>query len=724
MTNALHRLGCYAARRPFVVIGTWLALAVLVIIASTTLGRELEDTFAVPGLDSQQAVDLLAAAGSEDAGLTAQVVAAPLAGGGTFDVEINRGALEDLAATLERLPKVVSVAEPMVSPTGDVALLQVQYPVFEELRPVDLAEIEHAIDDARAGSPLRIELGGDLSARFDDGDTGLAEMIGLGAAIVILLLAFGSLIAAGLPIAVAIFGLAVGTSSFALVNHLIDIPAWSPDLATMIGLGVGIDYALFLVTRYREHLRRGAAVEEAVGHAVATAGQSVIFAGGTVIIAILGVAVAGVPFLTAAGVATSVTVLLMVLASITLVPAFLGLSGHRIDRFTLGRFTLGRRRTEQPTVTHTGWERWGRHVSRHARRYAVGVTVFLLALTAPVLALRLGNPDQGTLPDSRTERRAYDLVAEGFGPGINGPLLIAVDVSAGTEPVDAIAAAIAADRGIASVAPADVDADAGVATILAIPSTAPQDQATVDTIERLRSDVLPSAIDDSPARAHVGGQTAMWADVAGRVSDRMPVFIAAVVLLSFVLLTVVFRAPVVALKAAVLNLLSIGAAYGVLVMVFQWGWGKDLIGLESTIPVIAFIPMFMFAILFGLSMDYEVFLLARVREEYQATGDNETAVIRGIAGTARVITSAALIMISVFLGFVLGDEPTMKMFGLGLATAIFVDATIVRIILVPALMKLMGDANWWLPAWLERVLPGVDLERDPVVGSVHRATVP
>jgi putative drug exporter of the RND superfamily len=415
-------------------------------------------------------------------------------------------------------------------------------------------------------------------------------------------------------------------------------------------------------------------------------------------------AVAGTPFMTAGGFATAVIVLIMVLASVTLLPAFLGLAGHRMKKLTLRRH-----RTDQP-AGNTGWVRWGRHVSSHAKGYAVGVTVLLLALTAPVLALRLGVPDDGTLPESRTERRAYDLVAEGFGPGANGPLLIAVDISADATVVESLATAIAGDEGIVAVAPPTVNEEAGVATLVAFPTTAPQDAATVDTIERLRADVLPGVLAASEATAHVGGLTASFADIGAKVADRLPWFIATVILLSFVLLMMLFRSILVPLKAAVLNLLSIGAAYGVLVMVFQWGWAKELIGLESTVPIVSFIPMFMFAVLFGLSMDYEVFLLSRVREEYLLTGDNDGSVIRGIAGTARVITSAALIMVSVFLGFVLGSDPSIKMVGLGLATAIFVDATIVRMILVPATMKLMGDANWWMPRWLDRLLPSIHLE--------------
>ena len=332
----------------------------------------------------------------------------------------------------------------------------------------------------------------------------------------------------------------------------------------------------------------------------------------------------------------------------------------------------------------------------------------MLALAAPVLALNLGFPDDGTKPESRTERRAYDLIAEGFGPGANGPLVIAVDISHDASVVTPLAEAVAADPGIKSVGEPIIDRGAGVATLVAQPTTSPQDVATQETVGRLRSEVFPAVLDGAAATAHVGGQTATFADLGDRVQERMPRFVAAVLLLSFLLLTVLFRSVLVPLKAVVLNLLSVGAAYGVLVMVFQWGWAAGLIGVESTVPIVSFIPLFMFAILFGLSMDYEVFLLSRVREEYRRHGDNTRAVIEGIAGTGRTITAAALIMVAVFSGFVLGSDPVVKMMGVGLATAIFLDATVVRLMLVPATMRLLGDANWWLPAWLDRLLPELD----------------
>ncbi|MEN8041748.1 MAG: MMPL family transporter [Actinomycetota bacterium] len=719
MSTQLYRMGHFAARRPWVVIGSWIAVFLVLIAATSAFGKELEDSMEVPGLDSQHAIDLLSAAQSDSAGLTAQVVAAPIDDGATFASPDEQAALNELRSDLTTLPGVVGASEPIVSPNGDVALIWLQYPVTEESGPADLDALKAFGVDAREDSPLQIEMGGELFFTFEEAPTELGEMLGLVAAGVILLVAFGSVIAMGLPIGMALFGLALGVTSMGLITYVIDIPSWAPEMAAMIGLGVGIDYALFILTRHREYLAEGLAVDEAAGRALATAGQSVLFAGGTVMISVLGLAIAGLPFMTAAAVATSVVVGVMVLSSLTLLPAFLGLAGHRLDRSWFRR-----RSNVAGTTVGARWRRWGEHVTRNAWAYAIGVTAVLVLLTAPILSLRLGFPDEGTYPESRTERRAYDLVAEGFGPGINGPLLVAIDISEDASIVEPLRDAIARDAGIAGLTSPNVDAEAGVASIVAYPATAPQDDATVETIDRLRADVFPAVLAQSEATAHIGGSTASIADMGAQVRDRLPWFIAAVVGLSFLLLVVLFRSILVPLKAAILNLLSIGAAYGMLVAVFQWGWGMDLIGLEATIPVISFLPLFMFAVLFGLSMDYEVFLLSRIREEYAATGDNDESVIRGIASTARVITSAALIMVSVFLGFALGDDPTIKMMGLGLATAIFVDATVVRMILVPATMKLLGDANWWLPAWLDRLLPMIDIDgQDVAVDEEARVSV-
>ncbi len=701
MPNLLYRLGRSAAIRPWVTIGVWVVLAFIVIASSVAFGRDLEESFEAPGLDSYQAAELLNEAQADEGGVTAHVV---------LEARDAATQLAPVEAALAELPNVVSTTS-SVSPDGAIALVRVQYPAIEHLDDSDLENLKDTVADLDDESSLTVEAGGDLFFAFEQAPTGLGEVAGMVVAMVVLLIAFGSFVAMGLPIGMALSGLVVGVTSMSLVTYLIDIPAWAPELAAMVGVGVGIDYALFLVTRQREYLAQGIPVAEAVGRSLATAGQAVLFAGGTVVVAILGLLFAGIPFVTGGGVAISAMVLVMVLASLTLLPALLGLAGHRIN---------GRHRS--PHRPSTGWTRWGAHVTRNATAYLVGGAVLMLALAAPVLALNLGFPDDGTKPESRTERRAYDLIAEGFGAGANGPLVIAVDVSHDASVVAPLADAVAADPGISSVSEPSIDRNAGVATLVAQPTTSPQDEATQETVARLRSEVFPAVLDGSSATAHVGGQTATFADLGDRVQERMPRFVAAVLVLSFVLLTLLFRSLLVPLKAVLLNLLSVGAAYGVLVMVFQWGWAAGLIGVESTVPIVSFIPLFMFAILFGLSMDYEVFLLSRVREEYRRHGDNTRAVIEGIAGTGRTITAAALIMVAVFSGFVLGSDPVVKMMGVGLATAILLDATVVRLVLVPATMKLLGDANWWLPAWLDRLLPELDHSVMPEPAEVQGTT--
>ncbi|MGW5345092.1 MMPL family transporter [Streptomyces sp. NPDC004050] len=730
LSKALLRLGGGAARHPWRVIAAWLVAATLVVVAAVAFGGRTADSMTAPGLDSQRAAELIERAGTGQEGMTAQVVVTPLDGGATFfDDDGARTALTRLQTEVKRLPHVLGTSDPagaldaggdtavrggLVSADGRIAVVRVQYPDQSRLSAEDLDALVGLGDRLRAELPLRIEMGGNLFYAFSDPDGGASELIGLLAAAAILFLAFGSLVAAALPIGMAVFGLTVGVATMTVLAGVTDVPAFAPVLGSMVGLGVGIDYALFVLARHREYLACGLDPQAAAGRAVATAGRPVVFAGGTVVVSILGLAVANVPFMTVGGVAVSIVVLTMVLASVTLLPAFLGAAGPRLARAgrigralqtgKLGR--LSRRRGTEAGAAHAaGWRRWIGHVGRHPVPYAVGAAGLLLTATLPVLGLRVGLPDDGSLPHSRTERRAYDLVAEGFGPGTNGPLVIAADPAGDPGVLDRLVGAVAADPGIASVAPTHIDRATGIATLVVFPTTSPQDKATADTIARLRTDVLPTAIGHGPATAHVGGAAASLSDVGRRTSQRLPVFVAAVLAMSFLLLMLVFRSILVPLKAVLLNLLSIGAAYGIMVAVFQWGWAGALIGLEATVPIVSFIPMFLFAILFGLSMDYEVFLLSRVREEYLRTGDNGTAIVEGVAGTARIITSAALIMVAVFLSFAVAEDPSAKMFGLGLATAIFVDATVVRMVLVPATMTLLGRTNWWLPKWLDRVLP-------------------
>lgn len=730
LSKALLRLGASAARHPWRVIAAWLIATTLAVLAAVAFGGRTADSMTAPGLDSGRAAELIERAGTGQEGMTAQVVVTPLDDGATFfDDDGARTALTRLQTEVKRLPHVLGTSDPagalaargdtavrggLVSADGRIAVVRVQYPDQSRLSAEDLDALVELGDRLRPELPLRIEMGGNLFYAFSDPDGGASELIGLLAAAAILFLAFGSLVAAALPIGMAVFGLTVGIATMTVLAGVTEVPTFAPILGSMVGLGVGIDYALFVLARHREYLACGLDPQAAAGRAVATAGRPVVFAGGTVVVSILGLAVANVPFMTVGGLAVSIVVLAMVVASVTLLPALLGAAGPRLARAgRIGRALqtrkpgrLARRRDPAAGAAHAaGWRRWIGHVSRHPVPYAVGAAALLVTATLPVLGLRVGLPDDGSLPDSRTERRAYDLVAEGFGPGTNGPLVIAADPTGDPGVLDRLVATVAADPGIASVAPTHIDRATGIATLVVFPTTSPQDKATADTIARLRTDVLPTAIGHGPARAHVGGAAASLSDVGRRTSERLPAFVAAVLALSFLLLMLVFRSVVVPLKAVLLNLLSIGAAYGIMVAVFQWGWGGALIGLEATVPIVSFIPMFLFAILFGLSMDYEVFLLSRVREEYLRTGDNGTAIVEGISRTARIITSAALIMVAVFLSFAVAEDPSTKMFGLGLATAIFIDATVVRMVLVPATMTLLGRTNWWLPKWLDRMLP-------------------
>ncbi len=709
MSVFLYQLGRACVHHRWRTIGAWLITSIVLIGLNQAVGGELTNGFVVPDFDSQHAYDLLGDRFPAEGGINAQVVVeAPT--GSLLSDPVQRKVIEGISAELRTIEGVERVVPPIpgqtISPSGTIGLFRVVYnpdlmPSLSMLE--DLEEAGH--NAVGTGGALRIEFGGDLYNSVDQPETGVGEILGLVSAVFVLLLAFGSIVAMGLPIGLALFGLALGIGGIiGLVAIAMNVPEWTPNMASMIGLGVGIDYALFIVTRFREGLADGLTVEDAAGRANATAGLSVIFAGGTVVIAILGLATAGLPFMTAAAVAVSIVVALMVIASITILPALLGWAGHRVNPKKM--------RTNQeirPSSGPGGWQRWGDHVAKHAWPYMLSTLVLLLALTAPVLDLKLGFPDQGNAPEERTSRQAYDLLTDGFGPGFSGPLLVALDTATvSDQELKVLATTLRNDPGVAFVQPPERSPVGEAAIILIFPTTAPQDPETVALLNRIRGPIFSSVLSNQ-GRAHVGGATASFADVSERVQNRLPIFIAGVIGLSFILLMLVFRSILVPIKAAVLNLLSIGAAYGVLVMVFQWGWGLGLIGLQESVPIVSFIPMFMFAVLFGLSMDYEVFLLSRVKEEYLLSGDNSQSVIFGISNTARVITSAALIMISVFLGFVTNPDPILKMMGLGLATAIFVDATIVRVVLVPASMKLMGDANWWFPKWLEW-LPRVDIE--------------
>ncbi|HEX6570363.1 MAG TPA: MMPL family transporter [Acidimicrobiales bacterium] len=708
MTSLLYRLGRACVRRRRLTVLAWALLAVGVIVLGQASGGRTSDAFEIPGVESQRALAVLEEDFPAAAGTSAQLVFAA-AGDGTLVDPDAAAAVDAAVADVAGQPDVGGVGELRLSPDDRIGYVDVQYDrPSEDIRDQAYARLEATATAANDTGAVRMELGGDLPTEAVQDEPGGQEAVGILVAVVVLLVAFGSVIAMGLPIGTALAGLVTSLGLITLVAAVTDVNSVSPVIAAMIGLGVGIDYALFIVTRHREHLRQGMTVEEAAGRAIATSGSAVLFAGATVVIAICGLAIAGIPAVTVMGLMAGLTVAVMVAIALTLLPALLGFAGHRIDAIRLPGMRAGAGTPGHESV----WHRWGRQVSAHPWRYLVGGSLALALLAAPAFSMRLGMTDNGASPTSMTTRQAYDLLAEGFGPGFNGPLVLAARLDDATvDDLAPLADAVASDPGVQAVEPVLAN-DAGTAAVLrVIPTTAPQDQATSDLVHRLRDDVIPAALPGAPgAEVHVGGQTATFIDMSDKVSSRLVWFVGAVILLSVVLLTMVFRSIAVPLKAAAMNLLSIGAAYGVIVAVFQWGWLKGLFGVEETVPIVAFMPMMLFAILFGLSMDYEVFLLSRVREEYVHRGDNDAAVVEGISATARVITSAALIMISVFGSFVLGDDPIVKMFGVGLATAVLIDATVVRIVLVPATMKLLGDWNWWLPGWLDRLLPGVDVE--------------
>ena len=719
MTNALYRLGRFATRRRRLTVLCWVAAALAIGVLASTSGGETNDSLEIPSVESQRALDTLEEQFPAAAGTSAQLVFAA-ADGRTLSDRTAAVAVDAALADVAAQPDVETVGDLQRSADDTIAYADVQYSrPSDDIRTAAFDRLEATAAAVNRSEAVHLELGGELPSEAVQPEFGGEELIGLAVAIVVLLVAFGSVVAMGLPIGIALVGLMASMGLITLIAAVVDVNTVAPTLASMIGLGVGIDYALFVVTRHRENLSLGMTVEEAAGRAVATSGAAVLFAGVTVIIAISGLAIAGITTVTIMGLMAGLTVALMVAVALTLLPALLGFAGHKVNAWRLP----GTRAARGPAGgTGAGresiWHRWGRQVSAHPWRYLAVGTLFLALLTAPVFSLRLGWPDNGSQSPDLTTRRAYDLLAEGFGRGFNGPLMLAVELGdGGASSPDAVLRpleeAIAADTGVVSVAPPQLNEAGTAAVVRVVPTSAPQDEATTRLVQRLRDDVIPTALAGSGAgdtRVYVGGPTAMNIDISDRVESRLPWFIGAVILLSVLLLTLVFRSIAVPLKAAAMNLLSIGAAYGVIVAVFQWGWGRSLLGVDESIPIVSFIPMMLFAILFGLSMDYEVFLLSRVREEYLARRQNERAVIEGIAATARVITSAALIMISVFAAFATNDDPTVKMFGLGLATAVLLDATVVRVVLVPATMRLLGDRNWWLPRWLDRALPRFDVE--------------
>lgn len=682
MSRLLYRIGRAAALRPWVTIGLWLAVLVTMLGLAITWGGTPNDNYRIPDSSSQRANDMLTEKFPDRAGAEARLVVRAPSG------TLSEDTLNATAERLKALPNAAVVEPPVLSEDGRTAILTVLYDVpVTGLDPVaDIDALE------RAGQPLRdagtqVELGGQFPEN-SAAPSGVAEGIGILAALVILLVAFGSVVAAGLPLALALLGIGIGTAGITLYAATTDLSTVGPILATMVGLGVGVDYALFVVSRHREGLVAGTEMYESIGQSNAKAGRSVVFAGFTVLLALAGLQFSGLPNFSSIGYATGIVVAATVLLTVTLLPALLGLAKMRVFSRHARRRGIGvSTRPNRPPLA----EAWARRVSRRPLVWALGATALLLLLAAPTLSIRLSQFDAGAESTSSTTRRAYDLVADGFGAGANGPLVIAVDLEQVPETsLEGLRTTIGQAEGVAQVSPVTLAPDNGAAVITVVPESGPQDERTTDLVNTLRTDVLPTGAD-------VTGPTAVYVDLSQRLSDNLPLVIAVVLSLSFVLLVIVFRSILVPLKAVVMNLLSVAAAYGVVTAVFQWGWGAQLFGLDGTVPVSSFVPLLMFVISFGLSMDYEVFLLSRIREQWAATGDSRGSVIFGLSSTGRVITSAAAIMVAVFLGFAADPALIVKMIGVGLATAILVDATIVRLVLVPAVMTLFGSAAWWFP---------------------------
>jgi putative drug exporter of the RND superfamily len=751
------------------VLGAWVAALVIVLGLVGSIGASSDSSFDIPDSESKNGFTTLDTyfdgAGS---GLSGSVV---------FRAEQGVDDPAVTAAMTEMFAEIAEIADVTVtspySPEGQARglvatdgaeaglIAYAAVDLAEDVSETQATEIGKEINDLvpTGVEGLQVEIGGQSLAEFEPPES---ELIGLAFAIVILIVAFGSVLAMGLPIGVALFGVAIGAFGItALLSNVISVPDFAQTLGAMIGLGVGIDYALFIVTRYREGLKAGESPENATMTALDTAGRAVVFAGFTVVISLLGMFIMGLPFINGLATGAAITVLITMIASVTLLPAFLGFAKHRVEVtrwrgliaaglvaiallglglgiqpllvgaplaaiVIMASFAYAPLRTEVPAraekqLRNTWAYRWSRFVQNHPWPMAVGTAVLLLVIAIPVFSLRLGFSDESNFAEDTTTRQAFEMTTAGFGAGTNGPLILTTDLSSPDDlgVLTSLTETLSRTDGVASVSgpfPND-EANPQAAIIQVIPTTGPQDAATDDLVADLRNDVIPGVVDGTDVVVNVSGAVAANIDFSSYLAQRIPIFFAAVLALSFLLLMMVFRSLLVPLKAVIMNMLSIGAAYGLVVMVFQWGWGASLFNTSGG-PIEPFVPMMLFAIVFGLSMDYEVFLLSRVKEEYDRTGDAANSVADGLALTARVITAAAAIMVVVFASFVLEDQRVIKLFGLGLATAVLLDATLVRMLLVPATMELLGEKNWWLPKWLDRILPTLNVE-----GGAHSSAV-
>ena len=734
MTGPLYAIGRFCSRHHYPVIAAWVVLAIALVAIGQASGSKTSENLTLPGTGSTVSTELLEENLPQQAyGSNPLVFEAPA--GKKLTEAKYAGAIEETVARLKKLPNVNSAESPLQQGSKTISEDQrIAYiPVVLADGPGEINE-EQAEEILGAAAPVEeagaaASIGGYVGQQLSKPETEFAEVVGLVAAVVILLFAFGTATAMMLPIVSAIIGLACALSIIKLLEHTLQVPGVAATLATMIGLGVGIDYALFIVTRHKLQLGEGMELRESIARATATAGGAVVFAGFTVMIALCSLAFAGIPLVSTLGFTAAVAVVVAVCAAATLLPAMLGALGPRINSL---RVHFGK--THPDDKKPHGWLRWADAVADRPWRSALGSLLILAVLALPILQLELGQNDISALPEDSTSREAFEGLKTGLGPGVYGPLLISSEFSSAQEAkqlLPKLQKATGEAGDVAAVTEPDCDKAGTVCVYTLISKSEPWKNETVDLVENLRNEVIPGALVGTKAQSYVGGQTAGYIDLAAKISEKLPLMIAIVVALSFIVLLVAFRSLLVPIKAAAMNLISVAAAYGVVTAVFQLGWGSSLIGLDHAIPIVSFVPLLMFAILFGLSMDYEVFLLTQMKEHFKETGDARAAVVQGVANTGRVITSAAAIMVCVFTSFVLVSDPVVKEFGIGLAVAIAIDSTLVRCLLVPAVMVLLGEKAWWLPRWMEKVVPKFSIEgeeyfakRDAEAAATRTAPVP